>query len=373
MSDHQFRQETFRFPGEVASWAGECPWNGGFCFATESGRLLVPKLDAPDTIDQHDLLQNAEPINCVAFADGLVGVTTRSEVALFEREARTGTILRVGEVFDGGAFGIVTTSAGGFIAPRGPYGLLFLDAAPRTDAELRVGTACRYTLNFSKLTRLGKHGGGDVFACAARGDGLLAMTLSPSADHVSALAHNYPELDAVDVCPLGRPDWPFAVAGLGADHTVLLSRNILEGPPQALCFDDLEGTVYSILSAGGHLFILTGKSLIILPNLVARFLDDGLLERPREVWELPVEAVEAYSAYDRWILLELSDRVVSMGVNQLVPKGQADLRETPAEVTNSPNGQDRMLVRNRLDANPHPTHVPDWKRSTSLDFTLSAV
>ena len=32
---------SLRFPDQEITWAGECPWTGGFCFGTESGDLLI--------------------------------------------------------------------------------------------------------------------------------------------------------------------------------------------------------------------------------------------------------------------------------------------------------------------------------------------
>jgi hypothetical protein len=187
---------------------------------------------------------------------------------------------------------------------------------------MKLASPSDETLNFYKVVRLGKCGRGDAFACAVRQHGILGVTLSENIDLGSGDAHTFPGLDVVSVCSLASPDWPLAAAGLGLDRTILLSRNVLEAQrPQTLRFDNLEGTAYTILSTNGHLFILTSTSLAIVLDVASSFLKGEALDGPTTIRQWPIRAVDIYLAYDRWLLLVLEDRVISVSIDRLVPRG----------------------------------------------------
>ena len=182
MSQAPIEGVTHQLIGEEFSWAGECPWTGGLGFGTYSGRLFMPlgvdqEVDLPAPISE-------EAVNEAAFAGTLLGVSTRCDVSVLELSPTDRRIKRLGAPFDGGAHGIVATAAGGFLAPLGPDGLLFLDADPGPDRRLRtrIGRIDSDALVLYKLRSLCTFGGrGEVFACAARRGGLLVLVLDRDA------------------------------------------------------------------------------------------------------------------------------------------------------------------------------------------------
>ncbi len=117
---------SIRLQGDEITWAGECPWNGGFCFGTESGELLICD-EHYDRLDVHQHKVSEEAINGVAFRKGIVGVSTRSQVIVARRISPDDSISEVVKADRGGAHGIVATPGGRFFAPMGVAGLLVVD------------------------------------------------------------------------------------------------------------------------------------------------------------------------------------------------------------------------------------------------------
>src|SRR5262249_7623578 len=139
-------------------------------------------------------------------------------------------------------------------------------------------------LYFYKLVRLGSGPDGEVFAAAARRDGLVAVTLAGGALSAPMIHHRFEGHDIVDVCPLNEPRYPFAAASVSRDRTIFLIRDVLGSEaPAALNYAGLEGTAYTLLSAQGHLLLLTERNLFTLPQLAARYLRGESLDRPLEV------------------------------------------------------------------------------------------
>lgn len=335
MSNTSIRAQMLKLDSRgKPSCAGECPWTGGLFVGTEEGVLeLIPlmtdeggKLATGD--EEHrgntrywELEEATEPINGVAFGESLLGVSTRSEVFFYERESSSRQtesaekikIGRFDKVFDGGAHGILATSDGGFVAPLGPDGLLGMDRGTGPEPKVRVIPAPQAQYLY-KMARLGRTERGDVFACAARRDGLLTLALDREAQRITFLGHQSPGLDLIDVCSLRSSRWPHALAGLGRDQTVLLSRDILDGrPPIRLRVGDLlEGTPYTILSSGGHLFILTSHVLAVAPGLVDRFLADGSIIDRDAGRMLRLNATDIYLAYDRYLITILEGQFLNL-------------------------------------------------------------
>jgi hypothetical protein len=314
--------EWTKFPNHEVSWVGECPWTRGLCYGTEEGKLLISTEEDFGKIATLDLVKSGEVINGVAFAhENLLAASTRDEVVFYRHptESEPLNLIPVGPTFDGGAHGIVATSAGCFVAPFDYNGLLLMDVRSDQTYTQRIMKPSGGEHNFYKLARLGMSERGDVFACALRKGGLLGMMLPHHRGPEQPVAHLFQGLDVIDVCSLKDPSHPFASACLGIDRTIVLTRNILEDVTSlALNFDVLEGTAYTVLTAKGHLFILTSESLVTLPNLVSRFLAGDSLNGPMSFLVSVVRAVDAYLAYDRWILLELPEGVARLEVDQLV-------------------------------------------------------
>ncbi|MDR3636824.1 MAG: hypothetical protein P4L84_23670 [Isosphaeraceae bacterium] len=342
-ADFNVPSDVIRFPGFEVSWAGECPWNEGLCFGTENGYLVTFAPQSPAIEARaHQLTESGEAINGIAIAGDLLCASTRADVTLHRLDRRSGELSPAGDSYEGGAHGVASTSAGGFIAALGVGGLLLLDADPHGRRSHRVITPNCGIQNFYKIAYLGSAGLGDVFACALRKGGLLGMTDPLGPGRGSGRINVFPGLDVVSVCSLRSPDWPLAAAAIGIDRTILLTRDVLGDPtPETLVFDALEGTAYSIVSASGHLIVLTDRSLVVFPELANRFLQGEPIDRAKTILRWPVDAVDVYLAYDRWLLVELPDRVRRIALDALLPQPVAEpvalaprtLQATPWEVS----------------------------------------
>jgi hypothetical protein len=343
MNESHVSGHVNRLAGEEISWVGECPWTGGFCFGTYSGRLVMP-------LDQSTALGFPYPIadeaiNDVAFAGDLMGVSTRSEVIIFERDPASfdrgpafGRFARLGEPYGGGAHGIVATAAGGFVAPLGAGGLLLIDAGEGPDRriKMRVGQIGQEALNVCKLARLGVvRARGEVVACAARRGGLVAITLDRGEVKPPIVGRLLNEFDLVDVASLQSPQWPLAVATLSSDGAMLLSRNVLEDNLHVLRLNILSSRAYSLLSAQGHLFVLTRDAMVVLPDLAARFLASESLGDQITGLAIPIQAADAFLAFDE-VVFDCEDGTPSIAIDQLIGNIQGFESSTLSESPLSP-------------------------------------
>ena len=316
MNDRIISGIGHRIPGEEITWAGRCPSTGELCFGTASGRLfLVPAdtLPAPDKVDGPKVTD--EPINAVAFSGELIGISSRSEVSIARRRP-DGGLDRHEPFFDGGAHGIVPTSSGGFIASLGSDGLLLI-TSEAGKIEARVGAIEGMTPDFYRLTPLGQIRDNEVFACAARESGLLTITVQGGLV-MSITGHQFDGIDLVDVCPLRSPAAPFGVVALNLDGNLLMTKNVLEGEPLILAFDELHGPAYSVLSAQGHVFVLTSTELVIFPDLVADFLAGRAMDRILTASAMPVHADEAFLLDEDAVLVTEDDKAVAHDIASMI-------------------------------------------------------
>jgi hypothetical protein len=318
MSERVIEGFSHQFPGEEVSWAGRCPWTGELCFGTEDGHLFFLPAGGdvpPDSLPGLEVL--ADPINGVAFAGDLVGISSRAEVVIGRRRSDGGLDWHKPFV-SGGAHGIAPMSSGGFIAPLGIDGLLFM-SLEKGKLDVKVGKIEGESPNFYRLTPLGCGEDGEVFACAARNSRLLAITVKDGLVKTPITGHQFAGIDLVDVCSLKSPSAPLAAAALNLDGSLLLTKNILENQePLALSFDDLDGTAYSVLSAQGHIFVLTSVELVVFPNLAADFLVGKPMDRELDVSVMPMRAIEAFLVDDEAVLTIEGDKAVSHKVADMV-------------------------------------------------------
>ena len=291
-----------RIPNEEIMWAGDCPWTGGYCFGTESGRLLFCK-KSPEGLDvEFSASLAGESINGVAFFNEYVGVSTPSEVIVRRRvsESQFETIADG----SGGAHGILATPTGLFIAPMGLEGLLIINVRESGALHVWNDRARGASLNFYSATYLGNDGGQEVLAFAGRTDGLIKLQFDVAGVHSRTTTLTAPDADVVDVCALGSDRWPFAVAAFRRDRSVVLVRDVLnDNRPDTLQIDGILGTPYAIRSAQGHLFVLTSEQVTVFPNLARSYLEreqfDALLHsRLRHV-----HAVDMFISMEKELLI----------------------------------------------------------------------
>ncbi len=314
----------FRFPDFDISWAGESPWRDVLCFGSEDGRLRFTTFEGATVQGPHRVVDSGEAINGAAFSENFIAVSTRGEVALWD-------LRRLGEsdgriaVYPGGAHNVVATRSGAFVASLGPQGLLRM--IPQLDI-FRAGRVVfpGTTANVYNLSNVGSVDQGDVLLCAAREDGLVRTVFSPSGDFDSTSLSSGPHLDIVDTCSIGSPAVPRAAAALGIDGSLHLFRDAFDpNYGRSFRFDWLEGIAYRILCLQGHIFLLTSQRLYVLPELAARFLGEQPINATTTVTTTVIArtlaAVDLYSAFDRWILILLPDRLEVLEIGQLAIDG----------------------------------------------------
>jgi hypothetical protein len=283
----------------------------------ESGRLYF----APGSTGQQPVCVEAydfvtEPVNGVAFAGDLIGVSSRNEVVVGRRRADGGLDhLQTG--FEGGAHGILALPSGGFVAPLGTDGLLFL-AEEEGKIATRVSRIEGERPNFYKVALLPDPRDSGLLACAAQDSGLYAIT-EEQGRVTAVVSHEFSGIDVVDVCSLNSKDKPRSAVALNHDGCLLFFSDVLEKttlPP--VHFGYSCGVPYTLLSAQGHVFALTSDEFVVFPDLADRFLRGEPLDQPTHAFLMPVQAVDVFLCGDDKVLLLEENGAVEFKVADLV-------------------------------------------------------
>jgi hypothetical protein len=280
-------------------------------------------LDGAATIGPYPVAPSEEAVNGIAFADGLMAVSTRSDVSFLKvPESGGGHIPR--SVFHGGAHGVVSTQRGCIIAPIGRRGVLLFDPEPETAQKVRILKAADEALYIYKVVSLASPDRGEILACAGRRGGFATLPLA------GAGLENYGKtlrpvgVDFVDVAALDVDGYPFAVAALGLDCSIHLVSDILaDQATTTLHLNSLGERAYRILCAEGHVFLLTDKSLYAFVDLAARFLQ-GRTVYPLQTRSVSLEAVDVSLAFDRSLLVVMPDTVYRIEIDSIIAQGAQD-------------------------------------------------
>jgi hypothetical protein len=327
-----------RIPNEAITWAGNCPWTGGYCVGTESGRVLCYRDDGDELSLELEEVIAEDAINGVAFHKEFVGVSTRSEVLAYRRGADGRFQLIV--FGPDGAHGILATPGGHFLAPMGTEGFFCVDASGTAKPRAWIESISGVPLNLYSLTHLGRSAGKEVLASACRIDGLSRIEFDAAREHSEINRLTAPDLDVVDVRSLGSTRWPFAVAALCVDRKVILVRNIIaDDQPQVLRIDGIGGTPYAIRCGIGHLLILTSEHVAVFPDLADWFLESEWLEPPPKYRQRRTHADDMFIARDNELLLATDERL--------------DIEDIRRIVAARPRSADAVLDQ----------YVPDWKEN----------
>ena len=329
---NRFSAQPFRFPDSDISWAGENPWGRGFCFGSEDGRLLVKRFDDPkvNIISLFD--ESNDPINGVAFLGRTIAASTRSAVRFFDLP-HPGENWGREVIYDGGAHDIIKTLTRKFIAPLGINGLLSI--APTSDSTqiLKIFKTEAHPFNFYKVTCLGEANDSDILACALRCDGWATVLLNDSNPFLNVISK--PDLDVVDICPIVSDQFPRAAIAVGHDCSFILIRDVLVPDENDTIFqiDGLPGIAYRVMSAQGHIILLTSESLCILPDFASRFLDGQDIGNRGGTRCIDGDYVDAFIAYDEWVLLVMPDgSVASVKIEELIAKAKSPLTFSPTQL-----------------------------------------
>ena len=304
-------------PGQVYG----APWREGFCFGSEDGRIKFAEFDSLEGPDPIVVAESREAINGVAFSGDMMAVSTRGEV-VFWHMSDSSTEGYERRTFAAGAHGVTVTPMGTFVAPLGIDGLLIKN--PKSLDRLvttRIRPIGRTTYIYKLVSVCStSNPDGELLVCAARRDGVAIVFTELNGPRGYLNTLRSPVNDIVDVCNIDAIEAPRAVAAIGKDCSLHLIRDAFSpDKPPTLRFNGLIGAAYRILSAHGHIFLLTSRMLYAFPGLASRFLKSERPDGYTTAWALPFEAVDANIAGDR-LLVVMPDHVTSMLIKDLVPE-----------------------------------------------------
>jgi hypothetical protein len=259
----------------------------------------------------------------VAFWDSFMAVSTPNKIVIQYHNPEKKQAKETG--VEVGAHGILATPSGRFLAPIGVGGLLEIKPDLNISGFPNLHAPKGRVLNFYSAVSLPgvslPGDGSETIVCSTRRDGIALVSLPQQDSGGRVRVKPCEGVDVVDVCALGYPDWPGAVAAIGIDCSVFLMKNGLEEVgPLALRFAGMQGNAYRILSARGNLFVLTSEFLYVLTELAHRFVHGNHLEigGATPVRAIPLRAVDMFLAYDQWLLIILPEYVVSVDIQSFL-------------------------------------------------------
>ncbi|MBI3467708.1 MAG: hypothetical protein HY000_32265 [Planctomycetes bacterium] len=264
------------------------------------------------------------------------------------------------QVYSGGAHGILATSSGSMLAPLGDDGLLIITV---DGDELVVGETRHpvVPLNLYRIVSVADGGAEQIYACAARRDGVVVFKFAGNRLTAPPQVHQLGGEDIVDVTSIAIPEHPRATVCLGRDRRLFFFRDVLDArEPAVLTYDGFQGVAYCLLATQGHVFMLTDQEFIRFPHLATRFLRDDQFSEPMDAWVLETDASDAYLAGNEQVLLLRGDGAISYRVNDLVQHFSE-----PALT----NGQTIVGLTWMDRRTPSFTHA-EWSLQTNLTMPL---
>lgn len=323
-----FDGKAIHIAGPVITWVGEMPWTGGIAFGDEDGRLRYSSADRPWEIGQpFTVITSDRPINQVAFNvfgdHRFLAACTASNIAIREVGERGDFINS--KVFDVGGHGVYPTRWGGFLVPLGPGGLAAFYPNPDGSVAQHILKHKKPFPYYYSMCRIGFTADGkELWACAGRSGGLLAVTLDENS--VPQVLRSFQSVirrrDYVSVWAIGNGQTPFATISLSRDRQVDFSENLMEDrTPLTWHAPQIQGVAYSLFATGGHLYILTSTGIYIGMDIVSLFLGGKLESGLTKVRYLPVEAIDFTLLYNRWLVVLQHNRLLVMEISQVAERG----------------------------------------------------
>ena len=316
MKRDQISSENLGIPSKAISWAGLCPWNNRICVGTEDG--YVGFADIPILTKVVD-----NPVNGIAFLGDMLALTTTEEIVAIRRDPKNefGFIDR-SLVYDGGAYGVIDSPTGCFLAPLGKDGILAFRHESNGGLRVQIGTWNEPGRYYYKLIHLGESSGHEqVFACATRSSGLFVFSLESGALAAMAGDESDGSFNVMDVCSLRSTAWPHAVACLCSDRVLVLFGDALNSHPRKeLSLERLDGKPYEVASLQGNLFILTDKCFYLLQNVAERFFNGDNFDSPVKLEGIPIAASDVFTIGEDRVALQVGEEVRVFGVADSLTK-----------------------------------------------------
>lgn len=362
MNRQVFDKLAHGIEGCEITWAGRDPLTGELCYGTDAGALLFSRKDRAAVGERYVGRKfSSEPINGIAFCREYIAASSRESVTL-RRRLDDGNFSPLRVFGDFGSHPIISRANDGFIAPLGIGGLLLINLdAGETNGSVFAPPEGEES-NFYRLAPLTTQAREEIFACAARKSGLLAITVRDGLVTPPITGHHFPGIDVVDICSLKSPDFPRAIAALDMDGNIFLMHDVSDRPaPLTLNFPELRGTGYTILSTQGHVIVLTDVALITIPNLAHDFLAGKSLAEDRPTFIMQIEAYEAFLINSETLVALVDGRAISYRIAELTGCGDAHLAERAenrSHTRTSPDTIESALYRPNISAHT------DWQTST---------
>src|SRR5205085_5417210 len=203
--------------------------------------------DGRETHDPLKASATAEAINGVACINRWLTVSTRETVTFWNLPSEKRKLDCV--ICPHGAHGVIATSSGSFLAPLGRTGIMAIRPPLDPSHAVTVIGGEAEGMSFYRLVSLRSQDGSEVLACAARFGGVAATEFRWDRDSQKLSTATFPGLDVVDVCAIGSDPRSLAVAAVGRDGTIVLTRDALHDKrPITLKFETVQGTAYRLLS-----------------------------------------------------------------------------------------------------------------------------
>jgi hypothetical protein len=302
--------------GLVPSWVGPGPHPDWFCIGTESNTVRFIDVNGVTTGDGGPISPRTESVTGVAFADGWMAISNRSEVAVWSLLPADGDQHR-GFQLDVGAHNVVAGRNGRFFAAAGRTGILCLRASPRGVAESLVRGDTGNGILIYQVVTVQPSDGTELLVCATRKAG-VAFAEVPDHEQSHILnTRTFGKLDIVDVCPLNLAGYPAGVIAAGLEGSIVVFDDVRASTkPPIIKFPSLQGKVYRVMSVGGTICVLTSQSLVIYVKL-AEQMAAGMTSVKAETLTIRMKAVDANTVADRWVLAVLPDGLLRFDMNQL--------------------------------------------------------
>jgi hypothetical protein len=288
--------------GFVPTWAGPFHSPQFFCVGSEDGRVVFSKKDGSLT-DSSQLLKEA--INGVAVVGKWMAVTSAIKVVFFPLLRGDRAEESFPLIFLHGAHGVKATASGYFIAPLGRNGVMVISPPFNLGKGVTTHASEQEDFYIYRAECIVAENKREVLICAARLGGLAAAEFSGSDQTHVLNAMSLDNFDVVDFCQLIPESNNSAVAALGRDGTISLSRNVLtDKKPQAIKFQTIEGVAYRVLACCGDIYVLTSQALYMIPDLATRFLAGELGRRINtQILVMPMDAIDANLCGEEWMLV----------------------------------------------------------------------
>jgi hypothetical protein len=300
---------TIKIEGFEVSCVALNPFEPGFSFGSDDGKVVFTN-EAGTPLREMNGSPSGEAINGVASFGNSIAVSSRQEVTLRTWTPDDPRRLSVSLV-PYGAHGICASPGGYYLAPLGTTGIMMMRADADPGDPVGVMTTDKENMYFYRVLARGGRDGKELLICAARHGGIGITEVRWGESNYNMRTATFPELDAVDVCFVGEGSGSSAMAAVSRDGLLILTHDMLrDEKPVTMRLQNIKGRAYRLLSARGHLFLLTSSALYGLMNLGKRLLEGPPLGKfiiPKLV--IQMDAVDASLIDDRWLMIVMPDDV----------------------------------------------------------------